>query len=81
MIEVFKTDVTIAEEALLLVRQLNLQLGYTANFDLQDCDHILRVVHSSGSVEPKMVIRVLEQEGFRAEILPDVVHRPVERTR
>ncbi len=81
MIEIFKTDVMSTEDASLLVRQLNHQMGYTANFDLQDCDHILRVVSSEGEVEPKTVIRMLEKQGFRAEILPDVVEHPIERMR
>lgn len=79
MIEIFKTDVMSTEDAVLLVGQLNHQLGYKANFDLQDCDHILRVVNSAGEVEPQIVIRMLEKQGFCAEVLPDVVEHPVDR--
>lgn len=79
VIEIFKTNVMSKEDAYLLVGQLNNQLGYKANFDLQDCDHILRVVNSAGEVEPQIVIRMLEKQGFCAEVLPDVVEHPVDR--
>lgn len=44
--------------------------GYKANFDLEDCDNILRI-QSSGSVVPATVILLLKRFGFTAEVLPD----------
>jgi len=45
MIEVFKTNVKHADHAKILVDQIHTTFAdYTANFDLEDCDRILRVV-------------------------------------
>ena len=37
------------------------------NFDLEDCDNILRV--ESGQIEPLRVIGVLQRKGYRCELL------------
>jgi len=46
---------------------------YKANFDLEDCDRILRVTSSTGPVEARRLIRLLKELGFNAEVLPDNV--------
>ncbi|HEX2847656.1 MAG TPA: hypothetical protein VHN59_14000 [Chitinophagaceae bacterium] len=72
MIEVFKTDVKDKIFASILVEQIHkMYTGYTANFDLDDCDNILRVKSSSGIVQADPLILLLEKYGFRAEVLPD----------
>jgi len=71
-IEVFKTNVTDQHHADLLLNQVHTTCpGYTANFDLSDCDKILRVKSAVGPVQPKLLIDLLKQYGFHAEILPD----------
>ncbi len=48
MIEVFKTNITCPEKAKQLVKQIHQNFAaYKANFDLHDCDKILRVVYGS----------------------------------
>ena len=47
--------------------------GYTANFDLDDCDRILRVKSSAGSIHPDTLILLLKRFGFHAEVLPDEI--------
>ncbi len=44
MVEVFKTNVEDSSHADLLIEQIHkTYTHYTANFDLEDCDKILRV--------------------------------------
>ena len=74
MVEVFKTDVMHPEAAALLVLQIRqVASWYKVNFDLSDCDRILRVQSSSEPVNAALVMEILKDFGFHAEILPDVV--------
>lgn len=82
MIEVFKTNITDTEKADWLVRCIQYAFpGYVANFDLQDCDHILRIQHSDGEVDAEAIIRLLGQYSFEASVLPDVIQLPVRSQR
>lgn len=72
MIEVFKTDVTDREKAKQLIEEIHKTFeGYKANFDLDDCDKILRIVSSAGNIEQDCFIDWLKKLGCNAEILPD----------
>jgi len=72
MVEVFKTDVKDRGTANLLIKQIHqTYTGYTANFDLDDCDNILRVKSVFGNVQADPLILLLEKYGFKAEVLPD----------
>lgn len=74
MIEVFKTNVKCRIFAGLLVEQIHkMHAGYTANFDLDDCDNILRVKSSEGTIHSEPLILLLKQFGFDAEVLPDEI--------
>ncbi|HZV69106.1 MAG TPA: hypothetical protein VFG10_06160 [Saprospiraceae bacterium] len=72
MIEVFKTNVTNEEDAQMLLGRIHdCDLRYKANFDLDDCDHILRVECKTGYVGSSYLIQLLDSFGFYAEVLPD----------
>ena len=72
MIEVFKTNVESYDQAAMLIDQIHRNFaGYKANFDLQDCDNILRVKSLSESIESDCLISFLRDLGYEAEILPD----------
>jgi len=72
MIEVFKTNVQDRRQASMLVDQIHKTFtDYKANFDLHDCDNILRIACSNGFVRPSLLINLLENFGFEAEVLPD----------
>jgi len=72
MIEVFKTNVKDKHHAHMLLEKIHSRFSaYTANFDLADCDNILRVKCTSGMVEPGLLIDLFRQYGFHAEVLPD----------
>lgn len=72
MVEVFKTNVTDQSDAKRLVEQIHLVLSNCkANFDLEDCDNILRVQFITGRIDPSAVIALLKCLGYHAEVLPD----------
>lgn len=72
MVEVFRTNVSDRAHAEKLIDQIQTMFShYRANFDLDDCDRILRVKCNNGSVEPASVINLVRESGFVAEILPD----------
>jgi hypothetical protein len=74
MIEVFKTNVQNQCEANMLLDRIHKTfVHYSANFDLSDCDRILRVKNSTGAIKSSMLIALLKQVGFEAEILPDEI--------
>lgn len=75
MIEVFKTNVEQPQHATMLVEQIHrLFTGYRANFDLSDCDRVLRVQASPGrEIQPSGIIALLNRSGFHAEVLPDLL--------
>lgn len=72
MIEVFKTNVTETCNARMLTEQIEFHFeGCTASFDLEDCDHILRVQSNEGLIYPFLVISLVEKLGYQAEVLKD----------
>lgn len=72
MVEVFKTDVHEGSHAKMLVDEIHKSFSnYKANFDLQDCDNILRVKCLSGQVDASVLIGFLKDFGFNAQVLPD----------
>ena len=70
MISVFKTSVTNTKEIEILKPQLDIQLEFAKwNFDLEDCDNILRIESKTETAE--QIIRLLNKNGFECEELPD----------
>lgn len=73
MVEVFKTNVTCPDRAATLVRAIHARFeAYHANFDLSDCDRILRVASTTHPVCAESLIAWLHEKGIAAEVLPDV---------
>ena len=71
-IEVFKTNVTNERHANMLLHQIHATYAdYEANFDLDDCDKILRVKCNVRAVDPAQLIDLLKDYGFDADVLPD----------
>ena len=74
MVEVFKTNVQHRDQAEMLIEQIHqIFVDYKANFDLDDCDRILRVESAGKLVHSSPVIELLKYYGFEAEVLPDDV--------
>lgn len=70
VIEVFKTNVVDGKTASMLLALIHSNFSHcTANFDLHDCDNILRVA-SLHKIDPSLLISLLDAHGFQAEVLP-----------
>lgn len=54
-------------------------VDYKANFDLHDCDNILRVKSSTACIQCDGLVNFLKDFGFHAEVLPDE-YTPVANT-
>ena len=75
MVEVFKTNVKDKDVANRILREIHQAfVGYKANFDLEDCDNILRVKSITGEIQPAFFICFLKEIGCNAEILQDEVN-------
>ncbi|MDN5285564.1 MAG: hypothetical protein JWR38_1838 [Mucilaginibacter sp.] len=71
-VEVFKTNVGTRRYANKLLNQIHTAFTwYNANFDLDDCDKILRIQCNQGVIKPKVLILFLKDLGCHAELLPD----------
>lgn len=68
MIEIFRTNVSSGEQAASVLRLLKGQWPeYSANFDLEDCDRILRI--ESTVVENDQIILLMYAHGYTCEVL------------
>jgi hypothetical protein len=73
MIEVFKTDVSDFLTAQKVVDFLHREFkNYQANFDLDDCDKILRIKSFDEKICPIEIEKLLAGFGLKAEVLPDI---------
>lgn len=71
MVEVFKTNIENRKQAGLVLYCIHRKFReYAANFDLDDCDRILRV-ESRDKIQAPSLIQVVQALGFHAEVLPD----------
>ena len=79
MVEVFKINVEDCDHAIWIIDRIHKTFtNYTANFDLEDCDNILRIKCVDASIESQFIINLVQKLGFYAEILQDKII-PVER--
>jgi len=68
MIEVFKTNVQEVNESKKIIQKLLEHFPKNKiNFDLSDCDKILRV--EGGNIQPEEIVQLLNRNGFQCEIL------------
>ncbi|HSJ66969.1 MAG TPA: hypothetical protein VK921_04815 [Anditalea sp.] len=74
MVEVFCTDVQCPKAARGILSLIKAAYPYyKVNFDLEDCDKILRV-ESSGSIETETIISLLILRGYSISVLEDIIH-------
>ncbi|MBN8786081.1 MAG: hypothetical protein J0I84_03270 [Terrimonas sp.] len=72
IIEVFKTNVADSRQSILLLQAIRLRFpAYIANFDLHDCDNILRIESSRLQIVNENIVGLLNEYGYYAEALPD----------
>ncbi|AZJ36674.1 hypothetical protein [Tenacibaculum singaporense] len=75
MVEVFKTSVTLIEEEVFLLKKLRKKFpDYIVNFDLEDCDNILRIEVTDTKINLISIIKLVESYGFNIEVLEDVLN-------
>ena len=68
IVEVFKTNVEEVELSELLIRQLEDQFPDSLiNFDMEDCDRILRV--EARTITTEKIIQILNSNGYSCEVL------------
>jgi hypothetical protein len=68
IVEVFKTNVKEVKLSELLIQQvLNHFPDSLVNFDMEDCDKILRV--EAAAVVPEKIIAILNANGYSCEVL------------
>jgi hypothetical protein len=68
MIEVFKTDVQeVAQSEMIVEKLLEHFPDSDINFDLEDCDRILRVYDLN--ISNKKIIELLNSYGYQCEVL------------
>jgi hypothetical protein len=68
MIEIFKTNVRTKKQANQIIKQLKANFGYEkVNFDLEDCDKILRI--QAPSILLHCMVGILKKAKFEHEFL------------
>ena len=74
MIEVFKTNVEDPDDARWLIDQISkIHSDCAVNFDLEDCDRIMRVKTQCSAINSEMIIALLNTSSFSAEVLEDEI--------
>jgi hypothetical protein len=69
-VEVFITDVRTTEDAAFIIEELQAFLqGHEFNFDLEDCDRILRVEAGNCELQATKIMLCLHRWGFQCEVL------------
>ncbi len=72
MVEIFKTDVQEVSKANRVIEKLLQQFpSYRINFDLQDCDRILRVESCNGSIVINGVVEVAIKHNLEISAIAD----------
>lgn len=72
LVEVFKTNVEQEIQAAEVLSVLADHFpSYKINFDLQDCDRILRVESRNGAIDSSRIIEAIGSFGYVIEELPD----------
>jgi hypothetical protein len=72
MVEVFKTNITEQKKAKQIIEKLQQKFSdYKINFDLEDCDNILRVENTTGQIDHEVLVQIISDDGFYIEPLKD----------
>lgn len=70
MVEVFKTNITKQKQSRQIVEKLSQTFPkYNINFDLEDCDNILRIENPIGHVDNEGLMQCINAIGFHIEPL------------
>lgn len=71
---IYKTSVATQKQVQQLQAQINkLPLITHCNFDLDDCDRILRII--SKDLQPQLICQLLHNKGFNCETMESFIYR------
>ncbi len=72
MVEVFQTTINNQQQSEAIAQAIRREFpDYHVNFDLEDCDKILRVAHEKSQIVAQKLIQIVESFGVEAAVLPD----------
>jgi hypothetical protein len=71
-VEIFKTNICNVNQASRVIQLLSDQFPeYKVNFDLDDCDRILRIETVFGAINDALIKQLLASAGYFCQELPD----------
>ena len=74
MVEIFKTNVNDRDEADKLLDGLQEKFsGYRINFDLSDCDRVLRVQSFDEVIDVTGIVDMVIGQGKQIDLIPDAI--------
>ncbi len=74
MIEVYKTNILKKKQAKEIKKQIKNKFpNYCVDFDLEDCDHILRIETFNETLDNDAIINSVQKQDFDIEILTDEI--------
>lgn len=72
MVEIFRTNVANENNAQQIVNAVHSNFQrYKVNFDLEDCDRILRIENTNGRLNITEILQFLKHLGLDAEVMAD----------
>ena len=72
MVEIFRNNVNSENKAKKIVDAVHSNFQhYRVNFDLEDCDRILRVENTNDRPNMSKILQFLKRLGLEIEVLPD----------
>ena len=70
MVEIFKTNITDISKGNIIIRKLLRRFpSYRINFDLDDCDNILRIESYNGIIDIESIIEIVKQESVEIDLI------------
>ncbi|MBU3024741.1 hypothetical protein Q4603_18755 [Zobellia galactanivorans] len=74
MIEVYKTNILKKKQVKGIKKQIKNKFpNYCVDFDIEDCDHILRIETFNEALDNDVIINIVQELGFDIDILTDEI--------
>ena len=72
MVEIFKTNIINKEQTKRVINKIQEKFPYyKIDFDIEDCDKILRIENTNNEIDSEQIINVVSRLGFFIDILAD----------
>ena len=70
IVEIFKTDVSTISDANFIIKELRRHFpSFRINFDLNDCDKILRLEAKACEIEVHQIVKIVRKLNFKIELI------------